>query len=291
MKFAFIREHRRTFPITALCTMLGVSRSGFHASCGRALSPRRRSDGVLALHVAAVQQRSRGTYGSPRIHAELRAQGVRVGRKRIARLMRENGLQTRRKRRFRHTTDSKHDDPIAPNLVARRFTVEAPNRVWVTDVTAIWTLRGWTYLAAMLDLYSRRVIGWAMSASNDTALALDALRAAVRLRRPRVGLVHHSDRGSPYAGADYRTELARHGFTASMSRKGDCWDNAVAESFFATLKAELVEHETYADLEGARRSIGEYIDGFYNAERRHSHLNYTNPIEHELRCTNPEIRA
>lgn len=282
MKFSYIFAEK-AYPITVLCSVLGVSRSGFHAWRKRPTAPRVRSDAQLAAQVAAVHKRSRKTYGSPRVHAELRAKGVRVGKKRVERLMRENGLEARRKRRFRKTTDSKHPHPIAPNVVARNFKTAAPNRVWATDVTAIWTLEGWLYLAVMLDLYSRRVIAWAASANNDTALALDALRTGLRARRPKKGLVHHSDRGSPYASAEYRATLERHGIVASMSRKGDCWDNAVAESFFGTLRAELVDHEQYVTHDAARRSIGEYIDGFYNVERRHSFLDYVNPIEFELR--------
>jgi len=283
VKFAFILAQKALYPITVLCHVLGVSRSGYHAWRKRPEAARVRSDAQLAAQVAAVHKRSRKAYGSPRVHAELRAKGTRVGRKRVARLMREKGLQARRKRRFRKTTDSKHSHPIAPNVLARQFDVGAPNRAWVTDVTAIWTLEGWLFLAVMLDLYSRRVVGWATSANNDTHLALDALRKGLRLRRPPAGLVHHSDRGSPYASADYRAELARHGLVASMSRKGDCWDNAVAESFFATLRAELVDHERYPTHAAARASIGDYIDSFYNVDRRHSHLGYVNPIEFELR--------
>jgi transposase InsO family protein len=282
VKFAFILAEK-AYPITALCNVLGVSRSGFHAWRKRPTALRIRSDAQLAAQVAAVHERSRKTYGSPRVHAELRAKGIRVGKKRIERLMRENGLEARRKRRFRKTTDSKHNQPIAPNVVARKFDVSAPNRVWATDVTAIWTLEGWLFLAVMLDLYSRRVVAWAASANNDTPLALDTLRAGLRSRRPKPGLVHHSDRGSPYASAEYRTALARHGLVASMSRKGDCWDNAVAESFFATLRAELVDHASYLTHDAAKLAIGEYIDGFYNIERRHSFLDYINPIEFELR--------
>jgi putative transposase len=285
VKFAFILAEKAIYPILVLCEVLGVSRSGFHAWQHRPCSPRLRSDVHLAAQVAAAHKRSRGTYGSPRVHAELKARGMRVGRKRIARLMRENGIQARCKRRFRKTTDSKHTNPIAPNIVAREFVVPAPNQVWVTDVTAIWTLEGWLFLAAILDLYSRRVVGWSVSVSNDTALALTALRLALTARRPPAGLVHHSDRGSPYASEDYRTELSRHGLVASMSRKGDCWDNAVAESFFGTLKSELVDHEQYSTYETALRSIGEYIENFYNIERRHSFLDYVNPIEFELRST------
>lgn len=285
MKFAFILAEKALYPITVLCHVLGVSRSGFHAWRGRPAAPRVRADAVLSAQVAAVHGRSRKTYGSPRIHAELRANGVRVGKKRVARLMRENGLEARRKRRFRKTTDSNHPHPIAPNVVARDFKAAAPNRTWVTDVTAIWTSEGWLYLAAILDLFSRRVVAWAFSATNDTTLALQALQKGLSARRPGGGLVHHSDRGSPYASAAYRAALDHHGLIASMSRRGDCWDNAVAESFFATLRAELVEHERYLTHEAAIVSIGDYIDNFYNIERRHSFLDYLNPIEFELRSS------
>jgi putative transposase len=291
VKFTFILAEKALYPITVLCWVLGVSTSGYHAWRKRPQAARVRSDAQLAAQVAAVHKRSRKAYGSPRVHAELRAKGTRVGKKRVARLMRENGLQARRKRRFRKTTDSNHSQPIAPNVLARQFDVAAPNRSWVTDVTAIWTLEGWLFLAAMIDLYSRRVVAWAISANNDTLLALDALRKGLRLRRPAAGLVHHSDRGSPYASADYRAELVRHGLVASMSRKGDCWDNAVAESFFATLRAELVDHEQYATHLLATASIGDYIDNFYNVERRHSHLGYINPIEFELRSTTARAAA
>jgi len=291
VKYAFILAEKARYPVTTLCSVLGVSRSGLHAWRKRPTSRRTRSNAQLAARVAAVHKRSRSAYGSPRVHAELKAQGVRVGKKRVERLMRENGLEARRKRRFRRTTDSRHSHPIAPNLLARAFRTPAPNRAWVTDVTAIWTLEGWLYLAAMLDLFSRRVVGWATSANNDTALALDALRGALLRRRPPPGLVHHSDRGSPYASADYRAELARHRLRPSMSRKGDCWDNAVAESFFSSLRAELVDHERYATREAATTSVGDYIDSFYNVERRHSYLGYVNPIEFELRCKTKQRAA
>lgn len=282
MKFAFIAE-TVAFPVETMCRVLGVTRSGFYAWKKRPKPARVKADAQLAAAVAGVHQRSRKTYGSPRVHQELKARGVYVGRKRVERLMRENGLQGRRKRRFKRTTDSRHDGPIAPNLLARDFTETAPNRSWVTDVTAIATEQGWLYLAVMLDLFSRRVVGWATSAHNDTALALAALEIALRARRPTSGLLHHSDRGSPYASADYRAKLHAHGMVRSMSRKGDCWDNSVAESFFATLRAELVDHERYATRSEAKLSIGDYIDNFYNVERRHSHLGYVSPIEFELR--------
>lgn len=282
MKFAFIAEEV-AFSVNAACRLLSVTRSGFYAWKKRPKSARAQADEQLAVTVAATHERSRGTYGSPRVHADMKARGIRVAKKRVERLMRENSLQGRIKRRFKHTTDSKHNGPIAPNLLARNFSTSEPNRVWVTDVTAITTGEGWLYLAVMLDLYSRRVVGWATSSCNDTALALDALGAALRERRPPPGLLHHSDRGSPYASGDYRAKLRAHSLRRSMSRKGDCWDNAVAESFFATLRAELVDHSRYASRSEGNKSIGEYIDNFYNAERRHSYLGFLNPIEFELR--------
>ncbi len=283
MKFAFIAAKEVAFPVSAVCRMLGVAKSGFYAWKTRPKPERARRDAQLAATVAAVHQKSRRTYGSPRVHRELRARGVRVGKKRVERLMRENGIQGRSKRRFKRTTDSRHGGPIAPNLLARRFAVSEPNRAWVTDVTAIATGEGWLYLAPMLDLCSRRVLAWAASEHNDTALALEVLRESVRRRRPPRGFLHHSDRGSPYASDDYRAELRAYGACQSMSRKGDCWDNAVAESFFATLRAELVDHVRFATRAEALRAIGDYIDNFYNVERRHSHLDYLSPIEFELR--------
>ena len=283
MKFAFIAAREVAFPVSVMCRVLGVTKSGFYAWRKRPKPERVRRDAQLAATVAAVHQRSRRTYGSPRVHRELKARGVRVGKKRSERLMRENGLQGRSKRRSKRTTDSRHGGPIAANLLARQFRVSEPNRAWVTDVTAIATDEGWLYLAPMLDLFSRRVLAWAASEHNDTALALDVLRKALRVRRPPPGWLHHSDRGSPYASDDYRVELRTCGARQSMSRKGDCWDNAVAESFFATLRAELVDHVRFPTREAAMRAIGDYIDNFYNVERRHSHLDYLNPIEFELR--------
>lgn len=282
MKFAFIFARSVAFPVVLMCRLLGVSRSGFYAWKERPASTHSSDDARLSVDVAAVYKRSCGRYGSPRVHAELRAQGVRVGRKRVERLMREQGLSARPRRRFRTTTDSKHAHPIAPNILGRNFEVSAPNQAWVTDVTYVSTHEGWLYLAVIIDLYARRVVGWAASETNDTTLALAALSMATAHRKPPHGLVHHSDRGSPYASADYRCALARHGMVASMSRKGDCWDNAVAESFFSTLKVELVHKERYRTRAAAITSIGHYIQAFYNSERRHSHLDYVCPIEFEL---------
>jgi transposase InsO family protein len=283
MRYAFIAEKRVAFPVAALCRVLCVSRSGFYDYLDEPETERDRRDAVLAAKTRAVFAEHKGRYGSPRVHRELRERGDVVSEKKVAQVMRDNGLVARRKKRFRATTDSKHDNPIAPNTLARDFTASGPNEAWVTDVTAVWTLSGWLFLAAIVDLYSRRVVGWATSASNDTALALDALRAALVARRPPPGFVHHSDRGSPYASADYRRALERAGAVASMSRKGDCWDNAVAESFFATLKTEALGDRIPDDHDVATRALGEYIDGYYNSRRRHSFIDYECPIEFELK--------
>jgi transposase InsO family protein len=280
----FIDAEKATYPVRTLCRVLEVSRSGFYAWTGRAPSARQKADELLAVKIAAVHKQSRRTYGSPRIHVELRESGTRVGRKRVARLMRESGIQARRKRRFRRTTDSKHSNPIAPNLLDRHFEATGPNEVWVTDVTCIWTGEGWLFLAALLDLFARRVVGWATSETNDTALAMAALEQALRERNPSRGLVHHSDRGGPYASEEYRSALAERGIVASMSRTGDCWDNAVAESFWATIKVELVENDTYATHAAAEAAIADYIDGFYNPCRRHSTIGYATPIAFELKA-------
>ena len=277
--FELVEAEKASYPVEALCEVLEISRSGYYAWKRRPAARRSISDAQLALEIAASHANSRGRYGSPRVLADLRAKGFRIGKKRVERLMRELGLVGRRKRRFRKTTDSNHAQPIAPNVLARDFAAAAPNQSWVTDVTYIATDEGWAYLAAILDLYSRRIVGWAISDSNDTVLALSALSAALRGRDVCAGLIHHSDRGSPYASKDYRDALDKHGIVASMSRKGDCWDNAVAESFFATLRAELVDHERYTTRAAAASSIGEYIDAFYNPRRRHSYLNYVSPIE------------
>ncbi len=291
MKFAFIVTKEVAFPVSAMCRVLEVSSSGYYAWKKRPSPPRATADAQLAVQIAAAHKRGRLAYGSPRVHRELGAQGIHVGKKRIERLMRQNGIQARRKRRFRITTDSNHAQPIAPNLLQRNFDVEAPNVAWVTDVTFVWTDEGWLYLAAILDLFSRRVVGWAVSASNDTELALEALRRAFHARRPTEGLIHHSDRGSPYASEDYRAALVQRGVVASMSRTGDCFDNAVAESFFGTLKGELVDHERYSTRDAATVSISDYIDSFYNLQRRHSYLGYVSPIEFELKAQTGALAA
>ena len=284
MIYALVDAEKANFPIDVLCEVLGVSRSGFYAWRARPPSAREKSDERLTVEITAAHAKSQRRYGSPRVHRALRRKGIRVGKKRVARLMRKTGLVARPKRRFRKTTDSNHASPIAPNVVSRDFEPAAPNQVWAGDVTYIATHQGWAYLAVLLDLFSRRVVGWAISETNDTELALTALARAVR-SRPVLpsGLVHHTDRGSPYASADYREALSSNGMIASMSRKGDCWDNAVAESFFATLRAELVDAESYSTRDAAEQSIRNYIECFYNVERLHSFLDYVSPIEFELK--------
>ena len=281
MKFAFIQAEKALFPVGFMCEQLAVSRSGFYAAQKREASPRQQADVALAQRIEVIHQGSRGRYGSPRVHAVLTGQGVRTSRKRIARLMREQGLYARRRRPFRKTTDSKHAFPIADNLLARSFETDAPNTAWAGDITYIPTREGWLYLAVLLDLYSRLVVGWAMRADMERQLCLDTLTMALTNRRPGRGLLHHTDRGSQYASHDYRAVLDAHGMVCSMSRKGDCWDNAVAESFFKTLKAELIDTADFATRAEARRAIFEFIEVWYNRQRLHSHLDYRTPVEYE----------
>jgi putative transposase len=270
-----------TFPVRLLCRVLEVSPAGFYAWQGRPESERARANRKLVTEIRAIHAESRETYGSPRVHAELKARGHDVGKKRVARLMNENGVKARQKRKFRKTTDSHHGQPVAENIIERNFEVNAPNEVWVTDITYIWTREGWLYLAAILDLFARRVVGWATSSSLHRNLTLEALHAALRDRDVTPGLVHHSDRGCQYASGEYRARLAANGIVCSMSRKGDCWDNAVAESFFATLKGELVEHVEFATRVEAEYALFDYIEVFYNRKRRHSSLSYAIPAQYE----------
>ena len=266
------------YPVVVLCRVLRVSRSGFYAWHSRPESKRAARDRVLRVHLRAAFRQHKGRCGSPRLHRDLRAIGERVSRKRIARLMRLDGLMARRPRRFRRTTDSRHGFRCSPNLIRRRFATGAPNRVWVADITYLWTDAGWVYLACVLDLGSRRIVGWSLQTHLATDLALQALRAALVHRRPRI---HHSDRGVQYASTGYQAELRQHRIASSMSRKGNCWDNAVMESFFGTLKQEL-HPLRFDDVEHARREIAEYI-AYYNTSRRHSALLYVSPMEYELK--------
>ena len=264
-----------------MCRLLKVSPSGYYAWLQWSESPRDRKDRILLVKIKAVFKASRSRYGSPRIQRALREDRIRCGRRRIARLMRQNGLRAKHRRKYRATTNSKHSHPVAPNLLERRFKVSKPNEVWVSDITYIWTGEGWLYLATVMDLYARRIVGWAVRSRLTKELAMAALSQAIALRNPKPGLIHHSDRGSQYASNAYRKLLKTRGIRCSMSRKGDCWDNAVAESFFRTLKVECVYGSSLATREITKRILFDYIEVFYNRERLHSTLGYVSPVNFE----------
>jgi putative transposase len=269
-------------PIKAMCEVLAVSRSGYYQWRSAQATARALHTEAIRAKITSVHKASRGTYGSPRVTVALHEQGEPVGRNRVARLMKEAGLQGRQARRYRvRTTDSAHDDPIAPNLLAEVPAPTKPDTVWVTDITYVETGEGWLYLAGVLDLYSRRLIGWAMGSSLETALPLAALQMALRRRRPGAGLLHHSDRGCQYASAAYRSTLAEHGCIASMSRRGNCYDNATMESFWSTLKHELVYRHRFATRNEATTAIFDYIESFYNRTRLHSALGFKSPLAYE----------
>ncbi len=274
-----------------MCKTLEVSRSGFYAWLGRKESDRAREDRRLTALIRGIFGESRGTYGSPRVHRTLRTRDVRCGRKRVARLMNAAGLRPKTRRKFRvKTTDSKHSYPIAPDLLGRDFTASGPNQTWVSDITYIATDEGWLYLASTMDLFSRLIVGWSMSSSLESTLVIDAMQMAIDRRSPQAGLVHHSDRGSQYASGPFRKLLEKHGVESSMSRTGNCYDNAVKESFFHTLKTELVHHEHYRTRDEARASVFDYIEAFYNRHRLHSTLDYMSPVDFEL-AAEAEIAA
>lgn len=298
MRYRFVHENRALFPVTMLCRVLSVSTSGYygwaarqHEAAPAEAAPaeaapkvsRKEEDCALLVRIKAVHERSKGRYGSPRVHAELSAEGVRTSRKRVARLMRMAELRASRPPRRRRTTDSDHSSPVAENHLGRRFQVEAPDRVWTSDITYVETQEGWLYVAVVLDLFSRRIVGWSMGSDLSAGLAVRALEMALQDRRPGEGasLIHHSDRGVQYASGDYQRLLKRHGIVCSMSRRGDCWDNAPTESFFSKLKVEEVHRQRYRTRAEARRSIFAYIEVFYNRERRHSSLGYVSPCTFE----------
>jgi putative transposase len=291
VRFEFIDAQKAHFPIEFMCEQLEVSRSGFYAWKWRPESLRQQEEQQLAEEVAQVHQESRGTYGSPRVHAEMRARGRKVSRKRVARLMKKQKLQARKRRRSVRTTDSNHSNPVAPNVLERDFSPDKPNSTWATDITYVWTGEGWLYLAVVLDLFSRMVVGWSMSEHIDTKLVLGALEMALEGRQPPQGLLHHSDRGSQYASAEYQQALASRGIQCSMSRKGNCWDNAVVESFFSTLKLELVYLTDLPTRHQARLEILEYLEVFYNRRRRHSSLGYLSPWEYERAALPAKLAA
>jgi putative transposase len=283
LRYAVIARHRGEFQVRLMCRVLEVSVSGYYASRKRSPSWHALIDEILMARVRIIYDESGETYGAPRVHRELQAEGLPASPKRVARLMREEGLVARRKPRRVCTTDSNHAHPIAPNLLAREFAVTGVglNRVWVADMTYIPTREGMLYLATVLDLGSRRCVGWAMRETLEVELALSALRMAQAARAPGRGLIHHSDRGSQYTSGVYRAELAAHGMVASMSGKGDCYDNAVAESFFSTLEFELLMQSDWHTRNDARRAIFRYIETWYNRKRRHSTLGYVSPAEYE----------
>lgn len=281
--YAAIAAHVGVYTVALMCRALGVAPSGYYAWRQRPVPNRTGRDEALTTHVRAAFTASRRRYGSPRVHAELRAAGHRVGRKRVARLMRQAGLHARPRRRFVTTTQSRHPHPVAPNLIKRKFEVTAPNQVWVSDLTYLRTVTGFVYLAVVLDLYSRRVVGWKVSRDLDADVAVEALRRGLAVRPAPAGLIYHSDRGVHYACGDYQAALKTAGVRCSMSRKGDCWDNAVAESFFSTVFFELERDARWHDVHDVERDLVEYIDGFYNPKRRHSHNRYQSPVDFERR--------
>jgi putative transposase len=281
VRYRFVREHAQQFPISMLCRTMQVASSGYYAWRSRPESARARANRALAQRIKAAHEGSRRIYGRRRIQAQLRREGVVCSPNRVGRLMRQESLQGLRRRRFKATTNSRHSFPVAANLLGRDFTAAAPDQVWVSDITYLGCQEGWEYLATVMDLCSRRIVGWAMQSTLDRSLTLKALQMAIAQRRPGPGLIHHSDRGVQYACGDYQDLLAEHGAIPSMSRKGDCWDNAPKESFFGTLKCELGLHGLRPSREQAHRKVFEYIEVFYNRQRLHSTLGYLSPAQFE----------
>jgi transposase InsO family protein len=281
MKYRFIEEHKQEFAIVVMCHVLSVSESGFYAWRKRPTCRRKREDAHLTQEIQQVFETHHGRYGSPRIHRDLRDEGIRCSRKRVARLMRAEELSARSKRRKVITTKRDETHPVALNVLNRDFHAEEPDKKWATDITYIPTKQGWLYLAVILDLYSRMVVGWSMSGNCDENLVEHALEQALARRRPKAGLLHHSDRGSQYTSHAYQAYLRRYGIQSSMSRKGNCWDNAAMESFFGTLKDECVRETFYSSHEEARSELFIYIEAYYNRVRRHSTLGYMSPLQYE----------
>ena len=280
MKYRFISAHRETFKVGRMCTLFNVSRSGYYAWLTRPESPRNRENRSLEDKIRLLHAASHGIYGSPKIHRDLVEDGVRCGKNRVARIMRKANIRSCTKKKFKATTNSRHGLPVAANLLNQDFTADDPDRVWVGDITYVPTQHGWLYLAVLIDLYNRQVVGWATSARMTRQLAIDALQMALDRRSPDQGLVHHTDRGSQYASGDYQKVLTERRIVCSMSRKGNCYDNAVAESFFRLLKMEWVNHYRYLSREEAIRSLFYYIEIFYNRKRRHSALGYATPQDY-----------
>jgi putative transposase len=289
VRLDFIEAEKAQYPVAVLCRALGVARSGLYARRTRPESRRARENRKLLAHIRDAHLASKRRYGSPRVYFELRDRGFRIGRNRVARLMRLDGIQARHRRRFVRTTHVDPGLPVAPNVLNRSFRPDRPNAVWAADITYVRTLQGWLYLAVIMDLYSRRIVGWASGARMGRELVLNALSQAVAKRGSAA--MHHSDRGSQYASWDYQRALRRLGVTCSMSRRGNCYDNAVVESFFSTLKTELVHRETFADRRQAHSALFGYIELFYNGTRRHSSLGYVSPAEFERRAEQGAVAA
>ena len=284
MRFRFIEENRLALPTERLCQIMNVNPRGYRAYRSRPISQRQREDMVILAHIREQHRLSLNSYGRPRMTEELKEIGLEVGHRRIGRLMRQNGISVVRTHKHKVTTDSNHKFNIAPNLLNRDFFAEKPNQKWVVDISYIWTREGWLYLAVVLDLHSRRVIGWAVSNRMKRDLAIRALNMAIALRRPPKGCIHHSDRGSQYCSHDYQKILRQHGFAKSMSGKGNCYDNAAMETFFKTIKAELIWRHPWHTRRAAEVAIFEYINGFYNPRRRHSALGWKSPLAFERKA-------
>ncbi len=286
MRYACIDRRRSDYPVRLMCQALQVSASGYYAWRVRPESRRSQVDRQLTQVIRAVHAESEGTYGSPRIHAELNEEGIRCGRAKVARLMRKTGLKGCPKRRFKVTTRS--GLARAENLLDQDFSAEMPNQRWASDITYIWTGQGWLYLAVVMDLYSRRIIGWSMSRRNNRHLVLNALTMALGHRRPAATLIHHSDRGVQYLSDAFQDLLKQHGITCSMSDRGSCYDNAAVESFFASLKRERIKRKKYKTRDQARADVFDYIERFYNRQRRHGYVGNISPVEFEKRTIGPD---
>lgn len=284
MKYGFIRAHQDQFRVSRMCVVLQVSRNGYYDWRDRPESKRSKENRTALSQIREVHARSREAYGAFKTWQELMARGFQWGRHRIAKLRRLAGIEAKRKRRFRITTQSRAGVVAAKNRLKQRFEAKAVNRVWVGDITFVPTAEGWLYLAVLIDLYSRRVVGWAMSARIDQQLVLDALNMALLQRRVKPGLIHHTDQGRQYSGAAYLAVLKQHGIIASMSRRGNCYDNAVAESFFSSLKNELIHHSSFKTRDEAKTAIFEYVEVFYNRQRRHQSLDYCSPVDYERKA-------
>lgn len=277
MKYAFIEEHREEFSVELMCDVLNISKSGYWDWRKRDKTPIEAKRNDLLEKIVRVHHSSRKTYGSPRVYKILKGMGMNCSKSTIERLMRENGIRAKTWRKFKATTHSNHDYPVARNVINRDFSTKAPNRLWCTDITYLWTLEGWLYLAVILDAFTRKIVGWAMNERMTQSLVSDALEMAVNRQKPKPGLIHHSDRGTQYAADDYQDLLQKYAMICSMSRKGDCWDNAMAESFFHTLKTEHVYHEQFKTRCDAKSSVFEWIEVFYNRQRIHSAIGFVSP--------------